>query len=202
MPTQTAAQKLAKLREPFPVEKVKQRQGGGGRMLDYVPIETVLERLLELAPDYSWSAHLVHFADNTAVVEGHLTIGDKTAYGIGSMTNRDADMAVKSANSEAMKNAAKNGFGVALELWDQDHLAQLEVARQVGATGSAQAGATLTVVPDDELTQLKNRVADIAVAAGVDRTGPAIAAHFGIPIEKLQDRETLEQIIGQSVVAI
>ena len=203
MPTQTAAQKLAKLREPFPVDKVKQRPGGGNRMLDYVPIETVLERLLELAPDYTWSAHLVHFESGLAIVEGQLTIGDKTAYGVGAMKNSDADMSVKSANSEAMKNAAKNGFGVALELWDEEHRADLQVQRQTGATGSASAGGGLHVVPDDdELTQLKNRVADIAVAAGVDRTGPAIAAHFGIGVEKLQDRETLEHIISQAVVAL
>jgi hypothetical protein len=187
MPTAAqTTQQLSKLREPFPVEQVKQRQGGGGKMLDYIPIETTLERLLEVAPDYSWEAELAHIDGQLAVVQGHLTIGDKRAFGIGSMTNRDVDMAVKSANSEAMKNAAKNGFGVALELWDEDHRAALEAERQ----------GRPPVESDDALTELKNRVADLAVTAGVDRTGPSIAAHFGVSVEDLQDKETLERLLA------
>lgn len=182
MPT---ANPLSKLREPFPVEQVKQRQGGGGKMLDYIPIETVLERLLTVAPDYSWEAELAHMDGNLAVVSGHLTIGGKRAFGIGSMSNRDVDMAVKSANSEAMKNAAKNGFGVALELWDEEHRADLETQRRE------------VVQNESRLETLKNRVADIAVAQGVERTGPAIAAHFGVTLEQLQDEDELEAIVAQ-----
>lgn len=188
MPARTATPNvLTKLREPFPVEQVKQRQGGGGKMLDYVPIETVLERLLELAPDYSWNAELTHIDGQLAVVQGTLTIGNKSAFGIGAMNNRDLDMAVKSANSEAMKNAAKNGFGVALELWDEDHRADLDAQRNLLGQGA---------VVESELDSLKNRVADIAVSEGVDRTGPAIAAHFGIPVEQLQDQKVLEGIVA------
>jgi len=47
------------------------------------------------------------------------------------MKNPDADMAVKSANSEAIKNAAKNGFGVALELWDAEYRDGLEARRKI-----------------------------------------------------------------------
>lgn len=185
-----AANPLSKLREPFPVEQVKQRDGAGGKKLDYIPIETVLERLLTVAPDYSWQASLAHLGSDFAVVEGTLTIGDKSAYGIGAYEkgNRrsyDLDMAVKSANSEAMKNAAKNGFGVALELWDEEHRQELEVQRRE------------VVQADDLLTTLKNRVADIAVAQGCERTGPAIAAHFGIDVEQLQNVKELEAIVAQ-----
>lgn len=186
---------LEKLREPFPVEKVKQRDGAGGMKLDYVAIETVLDRLLTVAPDYSWTAELAHLGTDFAVVTGTLTIGDKSAFGIGAYekgTKRsyDLDMAVKSANSEAIKNAAKNGFGVALELWDKDHLQELESQRRE------------VVQQDDRLTTLKNRVADIAVAEGAERTGPAIAAHFGVDVEDLQDEATLERIVAQEVVSI
>lgn len=185
-----AANLLSKLREAFPVEKVKQRPGGGGKMLDYVPIETVLERLLDLAPEYNWSANLFFAPDGSAVVEGVLTIGDKRVSGVGAMKNSDTDMAVKSANSEAMKNAAKNGWGMGLELWDAEYREELAVARESGAA---------TVEESVELQTLKNRVADLAVAAGVERTGPAIASHFGVTIEALQGRETLEHIIASSI---
>jgi hypothetical protein len=192
MPPASKTTQWSKLREPFPVDKVKQRPGGGGKTLDYVPIETVLERLLDAAPDYSWEAELAHlYVDgDLAVVQGTLTIGNKKAFGIGAMRNQDIDMAVKSANSEAMKNAAKNGFGVALELWDAEYREELAAARESGAA---------TVAESSDLQALKNRVADLAVTAGVERTGPAIASHFGVTIEALQSRETLEHIVAQSI---
>jgi hypothetical protein len=191
MPTAVTT-KLAKLREPFTVDQVKQRRGGG-KMLDYVPIETVLERLLTVVPDYSWEGHVVSFIEGTAIVEGFLSAEGKRAFGVGAMKNAaDPDMAVKSANSEAIKNAAKTGFGVALELWDADRREELEAQRQ---------GVVATTADKEELINLKNRVADIAVATGVERTGPAIAAHFGIRIEQLQDRDTLETIIGNAIVS-
>lgn len=192
MPPASKTTQLSKLREPFPVDKVKQRPGGGGKTLDYVPIETVLERLLDAAPDYSWEAELCGpVVDGRAVVSGRLQIGDKVATGFGAMVNaNDPDMAVKSANSEAMKNAAKNGWGVGLELWDAEYRQELAVARESGAA---------TVAESNDLQVLKNRVADLAVAAGVERTGPAIASHFGVTIEALQSRETLEHIVAQSI---
>lgn len=195
MPAAKATTQLSKLREQFPVDSVKQREGAGGRMLDYVAIETVLERLLDAAPEYSWNAELAHLGDDFAVVQGTLTIGDKSAYGIGAYEkgnkrSYDLDMAVKSANSEAMKNAAKNGFGIALELWDAEYREELAVARESGAA---------TVADSNDLQALKNRVADLAVTAGVERTGPAIASHFGVTIEALQSRETLEHLVAQSI---
>ena len=190
MPPASKTTQLSKLREPFPVDKVKQRPGGGGKTLDYVPIETVLERLLDAAPDYSWQARS-RYDDGLAVVEGFLKIGDKEAFGVGAMRNQnDPDMALKSANSEAMKNAAKNGWGIGLELWNEEYREDLAVARESGAA---------TVAESVDLQALKNRVADLAVTAGVERTGPAIASHFGVTIEALQSRETLEHIVAQSI---
>ena len=164
-------------------------------MLDYVPIETVLERLLDEAPGYSWWASPQILEGNRVVVSGSLKIGDKEVSGVGAYeqgTQRsfDLDMAVKSANSEAMKNAAKNGWGVGLELWNEEYREELAVARESGAA---------TVAESVDLQALKNRVADLAVTAGVERTGPAIASHFGVTIEALQSRETLEHIIAQSI---
>lgn len=178
---------LTKLREPFPPEAVKTRPGGGGKTLDYVAIETVLERLLDVAPDYTWIAEVVSFQDGTAVVCGQLTIGDKTATGVGAMKNPDADMAVKSANSEAMKNAAKNGFGVALELWNEEYRRGLDRRRKL-AKGS-EAG-------------LKQEVFRIAV----ERLGKArpsakeVAAVFGVTAAALTDVDTLTEILKKEGV--
>lgn len=180
-----APSKLEKLREPFTVDQVKQRPGGGGKMLDYVSIETALGRLLEVAPDYSMTGGIISDDGKTAIAECSITALGKTGYGVGAMTNNDADMRVKSALSEAIKNSLKNGFGVALELWDEEHRADLETQRRE------------VVQQESRLDQLKNRVADIAVAQGVERTGPAIAAHFGVTLDDLQNEKELEAIVAQ-----
>lgn len=67
------------------------------------------------------------------------------------------------------------------------------------ANKASQPAAKVVQLPAaDELTELKNRVADMAVAAGVERTGPAIAAHFKITVEQLQERTILEKIVGEA----
>lgn len=163
---------LERLREPFPANKVKTRPGGGGKTLDYVAIETVLDRLLTIAPGYSWKGKLVHFDGKTAVVEGELTVyteaeGMKTGYGIGAMANSDADMAVKSANSEAMKNAAKNGFGVALELWSEEH--RQDLARQRTLRGNPAAlKKAVWALAQTKTGKDKPSLADVAKAFKVD----------------------------------
>jgi hypothetical protein len=141
----------------------------------------MLERLLDVAPDYSWTAR-VHLVEGGAVVDGHLTIGDKTAYGVGAMKNSDIDMAVKSANSEAMKNAAKNGFGVGLELWDEEYRKTLDTRRQL-ASGSEAA--------------LKRAVMQLArEKTGLDRPGPKqVAEVFGRKTGELADADVLRSIL-------
>ena len=179
---------LDRLREPFPASAVKQRQGPGSTKLDYVPIETVLNRLLEVAPTYDWLARVVSFEGGTgvAVVEGHLTIGNKTAYGVGAMKNTDADMALKSANSEAMKNAAKNGFGIALELWDAEHRKSID--RQRKAMGSPAA------MKQEVFRQAKE-------ALGKDKpTAAEIAKHFGVKAADLMEEETLRGILKRTAL--
>lgn len=185
---------LDQLREPFPADAVKQRQGSGGKQLDYVAIETVLARLLDVAPGYSWVANIARLEPTvistrngdvngwTAFVEGQLSIGEKTAAGVGAMVNADPDMAVKSANSEAMKNAAKNGFGVALELWDEEYRKGLDRRRKL-AKGSAAA--------------LKQEVFRIAKERlGKDKpTAKDIAGVFGVAAGDLADEDILKSIL-------
>lgn len=187
---------LQNLRAKFKPEEVKQRQGPGGKALDYVPIETVLSRLLDTAPEYSWDASVVHIERREfiqdgetrvrydVVVSGSLTVGYKSAAGFGSMTHQDLDMAVKSANSEAMKNAAKNGFGVGLELWDAEYRGELATGRLLAAGDPAalkvavfekfvaESGATGTPTADD------------------------VADHFNVTVKDLKDPAQLKAILG------
>lgn len=185
---------LEQLREPFPAEAVKQRQGSGGKKLDYVAIETVLTRLLDVAPDYSWTSRIVQVTPTvietrngdvngwTAFVEGQLHIGEKTATGVGAMTNADPDMAVKSANSEAMKNAAKNGFGVALELWDEEYRKGLDRRRRLAKGSAADMKQEVFRLAKDRL--------------GKDKpTAKEIAAVFGVAAGDLADENTLKSIL-------
>src|SRR6184192_887934 len=94
---------LEKLRTPFPAGDVKQRQGGGGKQLDYVAIETTIERFLDEAPYYRWIGRVVMVSQDdkswVAVVEGNLEAEGKSGFGVGAMKNPYVDMAVKSANS-------------------------------------------------------------------------------------------------------
>jgi hypothetical protein len=179
--------KLAKLREPFPADQVKQRPGGGGQKLDYVAIETTLGRLLDVAPEFCWSASVQILEDRTAVVTGTLHIGDKFATGVGAMKNPDMDMAVKSANSEAIKNAAKNGWGVSLELWDADYRATLATKRAL-LSGSEAA--------------LKRAVHDLAKERlGVDRPSlQEMAMLFEFDPADLAEPEVLREILEREGV--
>lgn len=174
--------KVDALREPFPVELVYQREGPGGKKLDYVAIETVLERLLSVAPEFSWEGEVISIEDGRAVVAGHLRIGDKAAFGVGSLKNPDLDMALKSANSEAIKNAAKNGFGIALELWNKDTLAAIQRARKLSTSSAAT---------------LKGEVFKIArTKLGKDSpSAKEIAALFGVEPAALAEIETLKAIL-------
>lgn len=180
---------LDKLREKFPADQVKQRQGPGGSQLDYVPIETVLGRLLDAAGGYSWMAGspdvrmTIDGSKWVAIVSGVLEIDGKRGSGVGAMVHGDIDMAVKSANSEAMKNAAKNGFGVGLELWSEEHRATL-------ATDRALAAA--------DVPTMKKAVYDRA-KEGLNSASPSpeqVADYFNVSVADLNKKASLKSILG------
>lgn len=190
---------VAQLREPFPLDKIYARQGPGGKTLDYVSIETVLERLISVAPDYSIvgkveSLVFGRFSPNkndegdftpltpTAVVSVQLSIGDKTAFGIGEMSNASVDMAVKSATSEAIKNAAKNGFGVALDLWNADYRDAVGAARKRASMTEAQLKSAVFAIARTKLDKEKPSAAEIGKL-------------FDVAPGKLTDEATLRAIL-------
>ncbi|MDE2098617.1 MAG: hypothetical protein KGL39_15290 [Patescibacteria group bacterium] len=210
---------LAKLTEKFPVETYRKNPKG----FHYIPIEQHIARWQEVC-GAGWDIHVVQseygltpgvtFGNRNPKPGAYAVVGVEitaeldgrtvTRGGVGGDFGAadDVDKLVKTALAEAIKKAG-NEFGIGLELWDEEERALIDAAQAQGMTGQVVAAGTappLTVVQDDELTVLKNRVADIAVAAGVERTGPSIAAHFGIPVEQLQDRTVLERLISQSAV--
>jgi len=188
----TTQDALTNLRRKFPASAVKQRQGGGGKTLDYVAIETTIERFLEDAPEYSWDGRVVMVSQNdkgsyVAVVEGRLTALGKSGFGVGAMVNPDVDMAVKSANSEAFKNAAKNGFGVALELWSEEHREALKVARTAAGGSEAALKKSVFDLAKQQLGKAKPTVAEVA-------------KNFGVEPGDLADKETLQRILTEAGV--
>ena len=118
----------SKLQEKFAVEDVKQREGGFGKKLDYIPIDGVINRLNEVLPlGYSWTV------DNTVILEGSVVVTGTLAMnivdersgnvevirrsGVGAdAVGKDMDKAVKTAYAEAFKKAC-NTLGVGLYLW-------------------------------------------------------------------------------------
>ena len=174
---------LAALREPFPADKVYQRQGPGGKKLDYISIETALGRVLDVAPNYSIeNGNVFVREDGTAVASLEVVIEGKRGFGVGAMKNPDVDMAIKSAVSEALKNSLKNGFGVGLELWDEAYRKTLDSRRQL-ASGSEAA--------------LKREVMRIArERTGLDRPSAAqVAKVFGRKTGELADTAVLREIL-------
>jgi hypothetical protein len=187
----------AALRAPFAQSEVKNRPGPGGKKLDYVAGETVLNRLLDLTANedsgYAWVVTSTQYTqtDNgwAAVVSGQLHIQGDTGGGVGAMVNADLDMAVKSANTEAIKNAAKNGFGIGLELWDAEYRTQLDQRRRA-AGGNEQA--------------LKSLVWDVAKRKlGTAKPAAAdVAKLFNVSAGDLSDPDTLAEILAEEGIGL
>lgn len=185
----------AALRKPFPATDVYSRKGAGDQTFDYIAGEKLLARLLDATADeeqgYAWQAVIQTLEKQgnswVAVVQGTLLIGGDMGTGMGAMINPDPDMAVKSANTEALKNAAKNGFGVGLELWDKEYRSTLGQRRRA-AEGNEQA--------------LKSLVFDIAKAQ-LDTARPTqadVAGVFGVEPGDLSDPEVLTNILAEAGV--
>ena len=104
------------------------------------------------------------------------------------MVNPDIDMAVKSATSEATKNAAKNGFGVALDLWNADYRDAVGEARKLAGMTEAQLKAKVFGIARTKLDKAKPSAAEIGKL-------------FGVPASKLTDEDTLRAILVAEAAA-
>jgi hypothetical protein len=131
------------LEKKFPVDEVKQREGGFGKKLDYIGIDSAIGRMNEVLPmGYSWVIDDTVFVEGSVVVTGTLTIETRREdgsielikrSGIGAdvVSPKDIDKSVKTAYAEAFKKAC-NTLGVALYLWDADERAEIARERQNG----------------------------------------------------------------------
>jgi len=114
----------ATLTKPFPKNAIKQRQGGGGKMLDYVETHSVIHRLNEATAN-CWDFKVTRFEQtgDLIIALGELTIpglGTRTGTGVQKVTERGGEDLVKGAVSDCLKKAATL-FGVGLELYGIDY---------------------------------------------------------------------------------
>ena len=132
------------LREPFPKTKI-QTIKQAGISLDFVGHADVTERLLAVDPDWTWAPvafgpdGLPQF-DTDGGLWITLTVLGVTRYGYGEPQGRNAFDARKGAIGNAIRNAAMR-FGVALQLWQKDHPAEITPDDVVASiAGKAAAG--------------------------------------------------------------
>jgi hypothetical protein len=114
---------LAGLSKPFPRNAIKQRQGGGGKMLDYIETHTAIRRLNRVCGEWSWKINNVDVRGNLFILTGTLTIpglGSRDGIGVQQVTERGGEDLVKGASSDALKKAATL-FGMAIELYGPDY---------------------------------------------------------------------------------
>lgn len=119
---------LSKLIEPFPPEMIRQREGRGGKKLDYLETHSVITRLNEaFAGDWSFEILEYRILDNEVVVHGKLTAAGQTKSQFGGSDisryqNSDKPVSIsddlKSAGSDALKKCATL-FGVGLQLYEE-----------------------------------------------------------------------------------
>ena len=106
---------------PFTAEECSTRPGAGGRTLTYVDQLHVIQRLNEAFGIGGWSWTAASSIDHDKVlVQGHLSIDNGPQHfgcSIEPLKN-DAEKAVKTADTDALKRAARL-FGVGLHLYDK-----------------------------------------------------------------------------------
>jgi recombination DNA repair RAD52 pathway protein len=114
---------LDELTKPFPLQAIKQRDGGGGRRFDYVETHTVIHRL-NAATGNNWNFEVVslEWRNDVLLALGRLEIpghGSRMGIGVQKVSAGGGEDLVKGAASDALKKAATL-FGVALELYGPD----------------------------------------------------------------------------------
>lgn len=165
----------------------------GGQTLTYVDISATINRVNEVL-GASWSVMPAsstqlmplesgnYVAKTELFIEAEIDGIRKVLYGVGGMTNRDPDMAMKTALAEALKKAFHQA-GVALYLWDA-------AARDRVTKKSELARAPIS--------KLKKEVKRIALERlGKDEaTAKEVAGVFGLKAADLAEDDTIRKILA------
>jgi hypothetical protein len=127
------------LAAPLPKDAIQQRQGPGGKMLDYIDWPFIQHRLDEVVPG-EWSLKLedIHgpaSSDEPFACKASLTVRGVTRENIG--TGKDW----KEAATDASKRAAVR-FGIGLELYQKGATARPQTAPASGGTRSSAPAPT------------------------------------------------------------
>jgi hypothetical protein len=113
-------------------------------------------------------------------------------------THVPSDETVEATMPLILDRQNAQGFGSALTYARRYALMSwLGLVADVDDDANDASNRRATVDPAaEELAALKNRVTDLAITAGVEANGPAIASYFGVTVEQLQQKETLERILA------
>ena len=163
------------LSRPFPREAIKQRRGGGGKMLDYVEGHTVIHRLNE-ATYNDWNIEIkkierIDQPNGKTVMTAHVALtipgmGTREHIGIQEVDANAGDL-IKGCVTDAMKKAATL-FGVGLELYGEDFEAQAAEAERFEGV---RVQVNQRVIPDT----VEERISALSIEA--DRLGERLREH-------------------------
>lgn len=147
----------------------KQWMTSGHMHLDYVGHAATTDRLLEADPDWTWEPFAVGpdglpALDRNGALWIRLTVGGVTRIGVGDSENGKG---AKELIGDALRNAAMR-FGVALDLWSKEDLAQQHIVTDV-----EWLTATVDLIVKAESTDDLDAVARrIVGAVNVDAVNP------------------------------
>ena len=154
------------LEKDFPTEMIKHRPGGYGKLLDYIEIANIIQRLND-AFDAQWSFEVAdHIRTDTEVI----VLGKLTAAGISKMqwggsqvvkstkTGNPVSLAddLKAAASDAIKKCASH-FGVALAIYGRELPPEQPITQKTNGTITPEQLKTIKAVR----TELKMSAEDV-----------------------------------------
>lgn len=173
---------LDALSVPFPDRAIEQRQGAGGRMLDYVATETVIRRLNDAVGvwDFRITDKLVTQGE-LLVVWGELTIpGLGTRAGTGVQQLRGGEDMWKGAASDCLKKCATL-FNVGIDLYGPDlEAGEMPNENKVPARTRTTSQNTIPASNGNEPITGWTQFWDRVEAMGLPRDGKAFIAMTGI----------------------
>lgn len=157
------------LTRPFPTAAVKQRAGGGGKMLDYVEGHTVIHRLNE-ATGNTWDMTIKSISrqdlgNGQSLLTAHVAItipGLGTREHIGIQEVRGGGDLVKGCVTDALKKCATL-FGVGLELYGPDY--------EAGETDAPQAPRQIRQAAQQQAAPQQQAARPYPAASATDGEG-------------------------------